>query len=76
MQNARFTDFIDLSDQYRIGYISKNDTKKLTLANYPKNVSRLLLLNRSDATIIPIDTNIDIEGIFSLNHEVYAFDAQ
>jgi hypothetical protein len=34
-KNPRFTDIIDISDRYRIGYISREDEGKLTLQNFP-----------------------------------------
>jgi len=46
IENPRFTDFVDISSQYRIGYIDKNDTKRRMLANLTDDSSFLVLLDR------------------------------
>lgn len=45
--NPRFTDYIDLSSKYRLGFISKNQSKKLSLQNLDRDHSVLVLLDRS-----------------------------
>ncbi|PID83934.1 hypothetical protein CSB09_03395 [Candidatus Gracilibacteria bacterium] len=75
-ENIRFTDAIDLGSTYRLGYISKNDTNKLRLSNYPTDTSKLLLLDRSSARVIPVNSmDRDIEGIFLSDNSVYAYDS-
>ncbi len=44
--NTRFTDWLDISDRVRIGYISADDTKKLQLSNMNLGQSVLILLDR------------------------------
>lgn len=44
--NPRFTDYIDITDRYRIGYISKDDTEKLELSNFPTNESVFIRVDR------------------------------
>lgn len=46
-ENVRFTDFIDISRAYRIGYIDRWDTKKLSLSNLSLE-STWILLSRTD----------------------------
>ncbi len=46
IENPRFTDYIDISPRYRIGYIASNDSEKLELSNYPKGESVLVRVDR------------------------------
>jgi hypothetical protein len=45
-ENPRFTDFVDISSEYRVGYIDKNDKKRRMLANLTDDSSFLVLLDR------------------------------
>ena len=45
-ENPRFTDFVDISSQYRVGYIDKNDKKRINLSNLTDDSSFLVLLDR------------------------------
>ncbi len=47
-KNLRFTDYIDISSRYRIGYIDIRDQEKLSLANLPLENSLFILLDRSN----------------------------
>ena len=59
-KNPRFTDYIDISSRYRIGYIDRSDTVKLSLGNLPLWESLFILLDRTstDARIIKRWKNI------------------
>ncbi len=46
-KHLRFTDYIDISPRYRIGYIDKFDKEKLSLANLPLEDSLFILLDRN-----------------------------
>jgi hypothetical protein len=46
-ENPRFTDYIDISRRYRIGYIDASDTVKLSLSNLPPGISVFILLDRT-----------------------------
>lgn len=45
-ENLRFTDYIDISSRYRIGYIDANDQQKMSLSNLDSSESLLLFLDR------------------------------
>ena len=47
-KNLRFTDYIDISSRYRIGYIDIRDPDKLALANLPPKNSLFILLDRTN----------------------------
>ena len=47
IEDIRFSDSIDISPQIRLGYIDRDDTTKLKLANLPLGESLLIRLDRS-----------------------------
>lgn len=63
-KNPRFTHYMD-SGNWRIGFISKNDTETLSLSNYQsKDGGILIALNRVTGEVREIQKNIDISEIF------------
>ncbi len=70
--NPRFTDYIDITDQYRIGYISKDDTEKLELSNFPTNESVFIRVDRDTGHSTVIARWIQ-NGIFFWYQDVPVF---
>lgn len=64
VENIRFTDYIDLSPEVRIGYIDASDVTKLALSNFPPNISVLVRLDRRDGNTTVLRTGIDIKTLF------------
>ncbi len=62
IENIRFTDFIDISPRYRIGYIDTSDTRKLSLQNLPLDNSLFLLLDRKSTEVSIIKKWYNIRG--------------
>ena len=56
IEDIRFSDSIDISPQIRLGYIDKNDTTKLALANLPLGESLVIRLDRSTGESTIVDT--------------------
>jgi hypothetical protein len=63
-KNPRFTDYIDISSRYRIGYIDKKDQKKLSLQNLPLDESLFFLVDRTSTSSKIIKRWKDIQGFF------------
>lgn len=47
-KSIRFTDFIDLSPRWRIGYIGATDSEKRSIRNITSSESQILLLDRKN----------------------------
>ena len=62
VKNPRFSDFIDIDPNYRIGYISENDTIKKELGNFTQKWGIFVLLDRRNADIQVLSENKDIIG--------------
>lgn len=63
-KNLRFTDYIDISPRYRIGYIDQSDKEKLSLANLSSENSLFILLDRTNAETRIIKKWKTIRGFF------------
>ena len=63
-KNPRFTDYIDISDTLRVGYIDKKDSKLLDLSNFQLNTSILLLVNRRTGESRTLKLWLDIIGLY------------
>lgn len=75
VENIRFSNFRDI-DNYRLGYISQNDEKKLKIWNYnPDFGSVLVLLNRENGDIFEVGRNLEIANIFVIDDE-FVFEIQ
>ena len=61
-RNPRFTDYVDISSRYRIGYIDRSDTTKLSLQNLPSWESIFILLDRTGTETKIIKKWKDIRG--------------
>lgn len=57
-QIARFDDMIDLDDRYRLGYISRENTRALRLSNLTPNKSYFIILDRSNGKSHIVGENI------------------
>lgn len=64
-KNPRFSDFIDLDQTHRIGYIRASDVDKKSLGNYKQNGGIFVLLDRTDGSSQVVAENKDIIGFFS-----------
>ncbi len=62
-ENPRFTDFLDVSSNIRIGYISANDTNKLSLSNFPIGTSILIILDRTTGESYIVRKGLDISEL-------------
>lgn len=74
--NARFTDLIDLSSRYRLAYISKRQSEKLQLQNFPKNASLIVLLDREENTTTIMKNGLEIAGFFYQDQEPVMLDTE
>ncbi len=63
-KNPRFTDYINLNNRYRLGYISDTQWEKLQLQNFPKDDSILILLDRVSQEVSLVRKDMDIKGFF------------
>lgn len=71
-ENPRFRDYIDLSPQYRLGYLAAADREKKSLQNIESSESLLLLLDRKSTTIHTLEKGREIVGfIFYENVPAY-----
>ena len=66
-KNPRFTDYIDISDTLRIGYIDRKDSSLLELSNFPLDTSILLLIHRKTGESRTLRSWLDILGLY--HHE-------
>jgi hypothetical protein len=64
IEDIRFTNSVDISPKIRIGYISKLDTNKLLLANFPINDSLLIMIDRSTWSSRVLRRWLDIQSMF------------
>ena len=72
VKNPRFSDFIDIDSDYRIGYISEYDTMKKELGNFTQKWGIFLLLDRRNAGIQVLSENKNIIGfLYSENVPAY-----
>ncbi len=62
-ENIRFSDFLDISRTKRIGYIRGEDTKKLSLGNFPLGQGVLILLDRSTGESYTLETGVKIQSL-------------
>lgn len=67
IEDIRFTNSIDISPRIRIGYISKIDTKKLSLANLPITDSVLIQIDRSKGDSVILRRGLEIQSMFFYN---------
>lgn len=74
IEDIRFTDAIDLSNQIRIWYIDKNDIAKLSLGNFPSTTSILIRLNRATGESVVLRTGFDIRALFFYQKKPAYFD--
>lgn len=68
-KNPRFSDYIDVSDTLRIGYIDVSDTDMLSLQGFPSDRSVLVYLDRTTNTAFLLKNGLDILGFTSLQGE-------
>lgn len=62
-ENIRFSDYIDISPEIRIGYIDKSDTKKLSLSNYEPGKSVIVRTSLSNSEPPhTLRTGVDIQA--------------
>lgn len=73
-KNPRFTQYVDLSEKYRLGYIDEKDQQKLQLSNFPTNQSLLILLDRSTGKSEVVRKWISLQGFFTKNEKKYLLD--
>lgn len=66
-KNPRFTDYIDISPRYRIGYIDRNDSAKLELQNLALQGSVFVLIDRDDPASHLLLRGKDILGFITLD---------
>lgn len=63
-KNLRFTHFVDVG-VWRLGFIDKNSTARLSVSNYsPEDAGILLAVNRETGEIREIQRNKTIEKMF------------
>lgn len=74
IKNPRFTDMIDMSDRYRIGYIDQHDEKKLSLAWFPWGQSIIFLVDRMTGDSFLLEKWRNIQGFFSHDGEKFFLD--
>lgn len=71
-ENIRFTHFMDLDGVWRAGFISENDSNKLSLSNFSKEKwSVLLLLNRENGKIYEIARGLKLEKFINFQNALY-----
>ncbi|GAB0174768.1 MAG: hypothetical protein HHAS10_06470 [Candidatus Altimarinota bacterium] len=66
-KNLRFTDYIDYTSRYRIGFISKKAIEKLQIQNIEGDMSVLVLYDREENTINILKRGIEIQGFLLHN---------
>ncbi len=59
-KNIRFWDYIDLSPQYRLGYISASDNEKKSLQNIKESLSLFLLLDRKSTKVRTLEKGREV----------------
>lgn len=64
-KNPRFRDYIDISPEYRLGYLSKDDKEKKSLQNIDSAESLFLLLDRKSTIVRTIEKGREIIGFIS-----------
>ena len=70
--NPRFTNWFDIDDTIRIGYIASDDIQRLRLSNFsPEEGSALILLNRKLGESITIARRLDIQRFFTYQENFY-----
>jgi hypothetical protein len=74
--NQRFTDFIDITSRYRVAYISKLQSEKLSLQNFPTKSSLIVLLDREENTTTIMKSGFEIVGFFYQDWEPAILDTE
>ena len=64
IEDIRFTDSIDVSPSIRLGYISRDDSQKLSLGNFPTGESLLIRLDRTTGESSIVRKWFDIDMFF------------
>jgi hypothetical protein len=65
--DIRFTNSIDLDSHIRIGYISKSDSLKLSLGNFPTTDSVLIQVDRLTGESVVLRRGFDLRSFFYYN---------
>jgi hypothetical protein len=75
-KNPRFTDYIDISPRYRLGYIDVRDRAKLVLQSLPTDAPVFLLLDRESNKASTLKSGVISSGLYFLDGHVVTLSPQ